>query len=196
MQDIEVIEDPQAAAAALEPTRSRLLAALAEPASATELAGRTGLTRQRANYHLKALEQHGLVQPAGERRHGGLTERLLVASAAAYLVSPAALGDAAGDPARTADRGSARYLIALAARTIRELTRLLRRADAAGERVVTFSLDSELRLASSPQARAAFADDLTAAVAAVIRRHHLPADAPGDDYRLIVTTHPRESSND
>ncbi|WP_326549813.1 ArsR/SmtB family transcription factor [Micromonospora sp. NBC_01813] len=193
MQDIEVIEDPQVAAAALEPTRSRLLAALAEPASATELAGRTGLTRQRANYHLKALEQHGLVHPAGERRHGGLTERLLVASAAAYLVSPAALGDAAGDPACTADRGSARYLIALAARTIRELTRLLRRADASGERVVTLSLDSELRLASSPQARAAFADDLTAAVAAVIRRHHLPADAPGDDYRLIVTTHPKES---
>src|SRR5918998_1309960 len=98
---VEVIEDPAAAAVALEPARSRLLWKLAEPASAATLAARLGIARQKVNYHLRALESHGLVKVAEERRWGGLTERLLVASAAAYVVSPTALGAAAGDPATT-----------------------------------------------------------------------------------------------
>ncbi|MCA8947892.1 MAG: helix-turn-helix domain-containing protein, partial [Planctomycetes bacterium] len=56
MHDIEVIEDPAAAAVALEPGRGQLLAALAEPASAAVLAQRLGKPRQKVNYHLRALE--------------------------------------------------------------------------------------------------------------------------------------------
>ena len=96
MLDVEVIEDPAAAAVALDPVRARLLAELTEPASAAALAERVGLARQKVNYHLRTLEAHGLVEPAGERRWGGLTERLLVATAASYLVSPAALGRRGG----------------------------------------------------------------------------------------------------
>src|SRR5882672_7233580 len=107
MLDIQVIDDPAAATAALEPTRSRLLAELAAPASAATLATRVGLTRQKVNYHLHALEEHGLVQLAEKRKWGGLTERLLVASAASYVVSPSAMGLAAADPDREVDRLSA-----------------------------------------------------------------------------------------
>ena len=92
MLDVHVIEDPAAAAAALEPTRARILAELAEPSSAAAVASRVGLARQKVNYHLRALEAHGLVQLAEERKWGGLTERLLVATAASYVVSPGALG--------------------------------------------------------------------------------------------------------
>src|SRR5688500_7409929 len=113
MLDLEVIDDPAAASVALEPVRSRLLAELAEPASAATLATRLGIARQKINYHLTTLEAHGLVTLAGQRKWGGLTERLLVASAAAYVVSPAAMGPAAADPERTADQLSAGYLIAL-----------------------------------------------------------------------------------
>jgi hypothetical protein len=44
-------------------------------------------------------------------RDGGLTERLLVATAASssYVVSPIAMGPVAADPGRTADRLSASY---------------------------------------------------------------------------------------
>src|ERR1700761_6849244 len=104
MKSIHVIEDPAAAAMALEPIRSRLLAELAEPASAAALAARVGLARQKVTYHLNALEAHGLVQLAEERKWGGLTERLLVASAASYVVSPGALGAIAADPGREVDR--------------------------------------------------------------------------------------------
>jgi DNA-binding transcriptional ArsR family regulator len=113
MLDVDVIEDPAAAVVALDPVRARLLAALAQPGSAATLAGQLGLTRQKINYHLHALEAHGLIRLAGERRWGGLTERLFVATAASYVISPAALGAAASDPARASDRLSARYLIAL-----------------------------------------------------------------------------------
>ena len=75
MLDLEVIEDPASAVMALDPIKRRILAELATPGSAASLAARVGLTRQKVNYHLRALEEHKLVEPAEERRWGGLTER-------------------------------------------------------------------------------------------------------------------------
>ena len=128
MLDIQVIEDPAAATVALGPMRSRLLSELAAPVSAATLAARVGLARQKVTYHLNALEAHGLVRLAQERKWGGLTERLLVATAASYVVSPGALGPVAADPSREIDWLSASYLIALGARVVREVADLVRRA--------------------------------------------------------------------
>ena len=133
MLDIQVIDNPAAATSALEPMRSRLLSELAVPASAATLAARVGLARQKVNYHLHALEAHGLVRLAEERKWGGLTERLLVATAASYVVSPSALGPVAADPNREIDRLSASYLIALGARVVREVGDLVRRAERGGQ---------------------------------------------------------------
>src|SRR2546430_6170652 len=141
MLDIQVIDDPAAATVAMEPTRSRLLSELAAPASAATLATRVGLARQKVNYHLHALEAHGLVRLAQERKWGGLTERLLVATAASYVVSPSALGPVAVDPNREVDRLSASYLIALGARVVREVGDLVRRAREAGKHGGTPAVD-------------------------------------------------------
>jgi DNA-binding transcriptional ArsR family regulator len=184
--DVEVIDDPAAAVVALDPVRAGLLAALGEPASAAELAGRTGLSRQKVNYHLRALEAHGLVTLAGERRWGGLTERRLVATATSYVVSPAALGAVATDPGRAADRMSARYLVALAARVVREVGTLARRAEAGHKRLATLGIDTEVAFAD-PAARAAFAEDLAAAVTALTARYHATGGRP---HRLVVAVHP------
>src|SRR5258705_10834848 len=70
MLDIAVIEDPATAESLLDPVRTRLLEALAEPASATMLAGRLGLPRQPVNYHLRTPERYGLVGLAAGRRQG------------------------------------------------------------------------------------------------------------------------------
>ena len=189
MHDVEVITDPAAAVVALDPVRARLLAELAEPASAASLAGRVGLARQKVNYHLRLLEAHGLVRPAGERRWGGLTERRLVATAASYVVSPAALGQAASDPARASDRLSARYLVALAARIVREVGEMARLAEGQGKRLPTLSLDTEVRF-RSPAERAAFTEELTAAIAGLVARYHDPAAPDGRPHRLVVAAHP------
>lgn len=185
-----MIDDPAAAVVALDPVRARLLAELAVPASAAALAARVGLTRQKVNYHLRALEAHGLVRLAEERRWGGLTERLLVATAGSYVVSPAALGEAAGDPSPVRDRLSARYLIALAARTVREVGQLARSAEQQDKRLATLGLDTEIRFRSAGE-RAAFTEELAATVTALVSRYH-DATAPGGrPHRLVVAAHPR-----
>src|SRR5262249_24743561 len=145
MLDIQVIDDPAAATVALEPVRSRLLSEPVTRPSAATLATRVGLARQKVNYHLHALEAHGLVRLAQERKWGGLTERLLVATAASYVVSPSALGPVAVDPNRELDRLSASYLIALGARVVREVGDLVRRAQEAGKRLATLAVDTEVR---------------------------------------------------
>lgn len=196
MLDVEVIDEPAAAVVALDPVRARLLAELVEPASAAALAERLGRARQKVNYHLRTLEAHGLVRVAEERRWGGLTERLLVATAASYVVSPGALGEAASDPGRASDRLSAHYLIALAARIVREVGELARRAEKADRRLATLGLDTEIRFRSAAE-RAAFADDLSAAVTKLVSRYH-DASAPGGRrHRVVVAAHPlREQAPD
>lgn len=189
MLDVHVIDDPAAAAVALEPVRSRLLAELSTPASAAALASRVGIPRQKVNYHLRALEAHGLVRVADTRRWGGLTERRMVASAASYVVSPGAMGLAAADPRRRADRLSAGYLIALAARIVREVAGLMRGAEAAGQNLATLSIDTEIRFAS-PADRAAFTRELTQSVAALAARYHDEQAPGGRPHRLVVVAHP------
>ena len=187
VRDVEVIEDPAAAAVALDPMRARLLAELVQPGSAGALALRIGVSRQKLNYHLRALEAHGLVELAEERRRGGIVERVLRATAASYVVSPGAVAEAAADPDGTADRLSARYLVALAGRVVREVGGLSRRAYATGKRLPTLAIDTEIRFRSAED-RAAFADDLTAAVAQLAARYHHDGGRP---HRLVVAAYPK-----
>jgi DNA-binding transcriptional ArsR family regulator len=193
--DIQVIDDPAAATVALGPMRSRLLSELAEPASAAKLAARVGLTRQKVNYHLNALEAYGLVQLAHECKWGGLTERLLVASAASYVVSPGALGPVAADPSREVDRLSASYLIALGARVVREVGDLVRRARDTGKRLATLAVDTEVRFRSATD-RAAFSQELAEAVAKLVAKYHDESAPGGRAHRLVVVAHPLPKESD
>ena len=189
MDDVAVIEDPAAAEVSLDPIRSRLLAALAVPGSATMLAAQMGLPRQKVNYHLRTLEQHGLLELVEERRKGNVTERVLQATAASYVISPAALPSVAPDPARAPDRLSARWLLAVAARLVRDVGELITGAGKARQKVATFAIDGEVRFASAAD-RAAFAEELTVAVTALVSRFH-DEDAPGGrSHRLVVAVHP------
>jgi DNA-binding transcriptional ArsR family regulator len=195
MLDIQVIDDPVAATVALEPMRSRLLSELAAPASAATLATRVGLARQKVNYHLRALEAHGLVTLAQERKWGGLTERLLVATAASYVVSPGAMGPVAVDPKREVDRLSASYLIALGARIVRELSELIRRAKTAGKRLATLAVDTEVRFRSATE-RAAFTNELAETVTKLVAKYHDESAPGGRAHRLVIVAHPLPQKSD
>jgi DNA-binding transcriptional ArsR family regulator len=189
MFDVAVIEDPAVAAISLDPTRARLLAELAEPASATALADRVGLARQKVNYHLRELERHGLVELVEERRRGNMTERVLQASAASYVISPAALAGVAPDPRRDPDQLSARWLLALAARLVRDVGMLVTGATRANKPVATFAIEGEVRFASAAD-RAAFADELTRTVTALVGRYHDESAAGGRTHRVVLAIHP------
>ena len=178
MLSVAVIDIPAAAMVALDPVRSRLLHELSEPASAAALSARLGIARQKINYHLRALEAHQMVRVAGERRGGGLTERVL-----------GAVGPAATDPDRNRDRLSAGYLISLAARVIREVRDLLGRSEETGKCLPTLFIDTVI-CCRSPAERAAFSNELSTAVARLAARYH-DSWAPGRRaHRLVIVTHP------
>ncbi|ETK32277.1 ArsR/SmtB family transcription factor [Microbispora sp. ATCC PTA-5024] len=189
MLDVAVIEDPAAAEVSLDPVRARLLAELAEPGSATMLAAKVGLPRQKVNYHLRALERHGLVELVEERRKGNVTERVMRATAASFVISPVALSAVAPDPARAPDRLSARWLLAVAAQLVRDVGALISGADKARRKVATFTIDGEVRFASAAD-RAAFAEELAAAVAALVSRYHDESAEGGRAHRLVIAVHP------
>lgn len=190
-----MIADPAAAEVSLDPVRARLLAELAEPASATVLAARMRLPRQRVNYHLRALERHRLVELVEERRKGNCVERVLRATARSYVISPAALGSVQPDPDRAPDRLSAQWLLALAARLVRDVGRLLTRegrgSDQAGERmrIATFALDAQVRFASAHD-RAEFTAKLANALAALVAGYHDESAAGGRPHRVLIALHP------
>jgi DNA-binding transcriptional ArsR family regulator len=189
MLDVAVIDDPAAAEAALEPARARLLAQLTEPRSAAMLAAAAGLARQKVNYHLRTQERHGLVELVQERRKGNVTERLLQATAASYVISPAALAAVAPDPARAPDRLSARWLLALAAQLVRDVGDLITGADRAQKKLATFATDGRVRFASAAD-RAAFTAELMQAVTALVAKYHDEQADGGRDHRLVIAIHP------
>jgi DNA-binding transcriptional ArsR family regulator len=192
--DVAVIDNHAAAEVSLDPVRARLLAALAEPGTASSVAPLVGLTRQKANYHLRALERHGLVELVEERRKGNCTERVLRATAASYVISPAALSALAPDPDRSPDQASARWMLALAGRLVNEVGQLIEGATAAKQPLATFAVDSEIRFASAAD-RAAFSQELGDAVAGLVARYH-DAGAPGGrKHRLVMALHPSITDN-
>lgn len=195
MFETSAIDDPAAAEASLDPMRSRLLAALVEPGSATTLAAQVGLTRQKVNYHLRALERHGLIELVAERRRGNVTERVLQATAASYVISPAALAALAPDPRRSPDQLSARWLLALAARLVRDVGELISGAAAANRPLATFAVDAEVRFATAAD-RAAFAAELGEAVKDLVAKYHDERAAGGRAHRFLVALHPSPAPRD
>ena len=186
---LDVVRSAESAAALLDPTRQQLLAQLKEPESATGLARRLKLPRQRINYHLKVLEGAGLVELVGERRKGNCLERVVRATARAFIISPEALGELGPNAELAADRLSSAYLIATAGRAIREVATLEDKAKREGKRVATLTLEAEVRFASA-EARAKFAEELSDAVARIAARYHDDRAPGGRRFRLLTAVHP------
>ncbi|MCB9764239.1 MAG: helix-turn-helix transcriptional regulator [Alphaproteobacteria bacterium] len=173
----------------LSPLRLRLLRSLHAPASAASLGRALEIPRQKLNYHLRALEGVGLVEPAGTRRRGNCTEQLYRATARSYLLAPQVLGGVSASPERIRDRFSSAYLLAVAARAIRELGALRARADAAGKRLPTATLETEIRFAS-PASRAAFLEELSSEVARLTAKYHDEHTPGGRRLRVFIGAHP------
>jgi len=187
---LSVVSDPARATTILDPLRRRVLETLAEsPDSATGLAVRLGETRQRVNYHVRALEKAGFLELVEERRKGNCTERVVRPVARRWVIDVDALGKVGADPDAVRDRFSAAYLIALAARAIRDVGALERGAAEEGKRLATVSLQTEVTLAS-PSHYSAFVDDLAAAVSDVVRRHHDDSAPDGRRFRLFAAGYP------
>ncbi|MBB5786454.1 ArsR/SmtB family transcription factor [Jiangella mangrovi] len=193
MAAITYLEEPAEVRAALSPPRRELLTALREPSSATQLAAAFGLPRQRVNYHLRVLEAAGLVELVEERRRRGFVERILRAKPGALVVDPAVMsadGDGDGDGRRRftqiQDQYAAEHLVGVAAGAVRDVARMQSKADESGRRLLTFTIEAEVRFAAPGDVHA-FTDELTEAVRRTVARFDT---ADGRPYRLVAGGYP------
>jgi DNA-binding transcriptional ArsR family regulator len=187
---LDVIQNPRRAAAILQhPLRRQILQALAEPGSASRLARQLGEPRQKINYHLRELEAQGLLEPVEERRKGNCVERIVRATAAHYLISPDVAGSLAADGGITPDRFSSTYLIAVAARVIREVAELRCRAAAVGKPLPTLTLETDIRFRCASD-RNAFAEELAQSFAQLAAKYHDEHAKDGRPYRFMLGGHP------
>ena len=186
---VNVLGDARRVAAILPPLRRRLLENLEMPDSAAGLARRLGLPRQKVNYHLRELERAGCVECVGTRRRRGCTERRLQATARAFVLSPAFLGELGADPGRIRDRFSSAYLITAASRLVRDVGTLRERAAAVDKQLTTLTMETEVTF-PSPAALRAFADEVAAAVARIAARHQSAGATNGRSYRIVLGAHP------
>ena len=190
MSTVQTVRSPQKAAAILaHPLRPRILASSREPVSASDLARQLGQPRQRVNYHVRQLARAGFLQAAGQQRKRNMVEQQYVASARAYVLTPEVLGEAAPRADEIQDAASASHLVALCARAQSDVATVMESASAAGLRVRTLSLQSEIHFESVEQ-RADFTRALTQAVADVVAKHTSPTGRP---FRLILGCYPTPS---
>ena len=182
-----MLADAAAVEVALDPIRASILDALTEPGSAASVAAAVGLTRQKVNYHLKALEAHGLVELAEERVWGGITERIVRRSARHLVVAPDVLQSAGIDPNEVADRLSAAYLIAVNARTVSEVGAIASRAD---DRNASADPDRRHgdRVQLARRSGCVRRPTCKSALAALVARYHHDDGRP---HRLTVSSYPR-----
>jgi hypothetical protein len=113
----------------------------------------------------------------------------MAATASSYVISPAALAAVAPDPARSPDQLSAMWLVALAARLVREVGELMRGAKRAHRPLATFGIDTEVRFASAAD-RAGFAAELSQSIEGLVAKYHDGSAAGGRRHRLLVALHP------
>ena len=188
MLDVAVIEEA-AAEATLDPIRARLLADLRESASAANVAGRLGLPRQKVNYHLHMLEGFGLLELVEERRRGNVTERVMGATTREHVMPPAALPGVAPDPSLEPNRLTARWMLALAARLVRDVEALITGAGNAKQRLAPFAMDGEVIFASAAD-WAAFTAELETGTAKLVEKYHSANASGGRKHRIVVARHP------
>jgi DNA-binding transcriptional ArsR family regulator len=182
---VDLVEEPERLRLALSPIRRRLLERLREPASASRLAAELGLSRQRINYHLRALEQAGMLELVEERPRRGFTERVLVARADAFVVDPGVMG--AVTAVEEQDRYAAEHLIGAASAVVRDVARMQSAAQRQGTRLLTFTIEAELRFAA-PADLERFCERLAELVAEAGAAHG--TSEGGRPYRLVLGGHP------
>ena len=111
------------------------------------------------------------------------------ATAASYVISPSALAAVSPDPSRSPDQLSARWLLALGSRLVQEVgSPADRRRPGPGSGSPPSASTREVRFASAAE-RAAFAEELAQAVAALVGRYHDESAPEGRSHRLVVGLH-------
>jgi predicted ArsR family transcriptional regulator len=186
---LQVIQSSASAEKLLKPERLRMLQLLAEPASAAGLAKQLKLPRQTVNYHLREMEKEGFVELVAERPKGNCIERVVRAAARSHMISPLALGAMGANASEVRDQFSAAYLVSAASRAIRDVSILRQRADKAGKKMATLTVETKIRFANA-KARHEFTEELTNTVARLVMKYHNEHVEGGRSFCLLFGGYP------
>jgi len=186
---VHIIDEGGAATSALHPLRLQILSELTEPESAASLARRMGVPRQQVNYHVRELEEQGLVQLVRERRVRNCVERLVQSVGRFYMINPTALGGLSADPERIEDKSSASYLLAVASQMIQDLAGLQHRTPQGDPDALTLALRTDVRF-KSREAQTTFAAELADEVARLVAKYHSTQASKGRLFRVHASAYP------
>jgi DNA-binding transcriptional ArsR family regulator len=192
---VDVISAPERVAAVLSPIRRQLLESLSEPDSASGLARRLGLPRQKVNYHLRELERAGFVELYEERQRRGCVERRVRITSRAFVISHDFLEGLAADPDSIRDKFSSAYLIASAGRMVRDVALLRERAAGVQQRLATLAIETEVSFAS-PADFNAFAEELADEIARLAVKYNKGSSRKSRRFRVLVGSHPLITKTD
>lgn len=188
-QAISIIDRTESAAALLSPVRMEILKLLREPDSAAGVARRLDLPRQRVSYHVRALKDADLLRDVGERRKGNFVEKLVQATGRYYLIAPQALGELGASLDAAQDRLSSAYLVGMVSEAIRDVCTLRQRADHAGKKLATLSLETEVHFAD-PAAQNAFVAELVTCMTRLTKKYHHQRRLGGRSFRFMLAGYP------
>ncbi len=185
-----LLDTPERVACVLPDLRRRILDRLRRPASAAELSREFGIPRQKLNYHLRVLEGQQLLELIELRARRGFTERVLRTVGDGLVVDPDVLVDSPSVAA--GDRYASDHLVRAAGAVVRNVSRMSAQAGRKGNRLLTFTLEADVRFAA-PSDVHDFTDALALAVAQVVAAHDTPGGRP---YRLLAAGHPAVADNE
>jgi hypothetical protein len=146
-------------------------------------------------YHLREVEKQRLVKLVGRRRRGNRTARILRATAQAYVIGPTAPAPWEPLPPRSGTASPPPTSWRLRHRAVQEVGELGARAEGAGRRLSTLTLETEVRLASA-ESRADFAEELTGAVARLTGKYPDGKAPGGRTFRFLVAGYPAPATQE
>lgn len=194
MQDVLYIEAVEQAGALLHPIRIDLLKRMDEPRTCPDLASIFDTSPQKIYYHVKALENAGLIEKVEERRVRGAVEGYYQAKARSYWLAPHLVGQIGGGRAAQ-DQTSLRFLLNLAEEIHDDIGRLGQQSEA-GSNVPSLGLSAHIYLPDGER-RAAFLADVQDVFQGLATKYGIPpdemdADLIGKAFRLILACYPKE----
>jgi DNA-binding transcriptional ArsR family regulator len=188
MQRTEVLADLPRLQALTHPVRLRMLDVLREAQSAAAVARVIGEPRQKVNYHLQELRRGGLVEPAGERRKGNMTEQLYRSVAGTFLVSPRVAWTDQRRGATLQQQAALAALVDLGERLQRDAAALLDHAAFDGGEIPSASVDVEVSFADAAS-RSAFMTEYLKALGPLLKKYGVPRNV-GVSFKLALAVYP------
>ena len=190
MQDVFYIDDLDQATTLLKPIRLEILQQLDEPRTCPELGDFFDESPQKIYYHIKALQNAGLVDRVSEKRVRGAVEGYYQARARSYWLAPQLVGKV-GSQRMAQDQVSLRVLLDLTEEMQDEVGRLGHRAEA-GQDVPSLSLSAHIHLPDLDR-RAAFLEEVQQVFTALATKYGLgDSQDDGEGYRLILVCYPKK----